>query len=141
MTESWFDEIQTLPFPPCDVGANRVRDQVVDFIQQGNVVTWKISPKLSDEIGFRAYKIYRGDLSAEPLSFKLLKTLSIRDSDATVMGYLDFPGLEGTGRKYFDIKIEHSHLYKYAISLVRDDEIEGPLSARAKDITQGEIEK
>ena len=141
MTESWFEEIQTLPFPPCAVGANRVRDQVVDFIQQGNVVTWKISPKLSDEIGFRAYKIYRGDLSVEPLSFKLLKTLSIRDSDATVMGYLDFPGLEGTGRKYFDIKIEHSHLYKYAISLVRDDKIEGPLSASAKDITQGELEK
>ena len=141
MTESWFEEIQTLPFPPCDVGANRVRDQVQDFIQEGNVVNWEISPKLSDEQGFRAYKIYRVDFSVKPLSIKLLKTLSIRDSDATVMGYLDFPGLEGTGHKYFDIKIEHSHLYKYAISLVRDDKIEGPLSASAQDITQGELEK
>jgi hypothetical protein len=140
MTESWFEEIQTLPFPPCDVGANRVLDQVQDFIQEGNVVNWEISPKLSDEQGFRAYKIYRVDFSVKPLSIKLLKTLSIRDSDATVMGYLDFPGLEGTGHKYFDIKIEHSHLYNYAISLVRDDKIEGPLSASAQDITQGELE-
>ena len=141
MTEYWFGEIQTLPFPPCDVGANRVRDQIVDFIQEGNVVTWKISSKLSDEIGFRAFKIYRVDVSVKPLSIKLLKTLSIRESDASVMGYLDFPGLGGTGRKYFDIKIEHSHLYKYALSLVRDDKIEGPLSASAQDFAQGELEK
>jgi hypothetical protein len=57
------------------------------------------------------------------------------------MGYLDFPGLGGTGRKYFDIKIEHSHLYKYALSLVREDKIEGPLSASAQDLAQGELEK
>jgi lysophospholipase L1-like esterase len=141
MTESWFDEIRTLPFPPCEVEANRVRDQIMDFIQQGNVVKWKISTKLSGEIGFRAYKIYRVNLSAEPLSIKLIKRIDIRDSDATVMGYLDFPGLDGTGRKYFDVKINYSHSYKYAVSLVRDDRIEGPLSASVQDITQGELEK
>jgi lysophospholipase L1-like esterase len=134
MTKSWFEEIQTFPFPPCDIEANRVREQILDFIQQGNVVTWKISPKLSSETGFLAYKIYRGDLSEEPLSFKFLTTLSINDSDATVMGNLDFPGLIGPGRKYFDMKIDPSHSYKYAISLVRDDEIEGPLSASAQDM-------
>ncbi|NOR12969.1 MAG: hypothetical protein GQ545_06920 [Candidatus Aminicenantes bacterium] len=136
MTESWFEEIQTLPFPPCGVEANRVSDQIVDFFQEGNVVKWKISPKLSDEIGFKAYKIYRVDFSVKPLSIKLLKTLSIRESDASVLGYLDFPGLEGSGYKYFDISIEHSHLYKYAVSLVRDDKIEGPLSASTQDIAQ-----
>jgi lysophospholipase L1-like esterase len=141
MTESWFEEMLTLPFPPSGVRANRVHDQVVDFIQRGNVVTWKLSPKLSDETGFRDYKIYRGDLSTEPFSFKLLITLSIRDSDASVSGYLDFPGLEGKGLKYFDINIEHSHLYKYAISLVREDKIEGPLSTSVQDLTQGESEK
>ncbi len=136
MTESWFEEIQRLPFPPCDVEANRVHDQITDFIQRGNVVKWRISPKLSNEDGFQAYKIYRVDLNVKPLSIKLLKTLSIRDFDVNVMGYLDFPGLEGTGRKYFDIHMEHTHRYQYAISLVRDDKIEGPLSASAQDLAQ-----
>jgi lysophospholipase L1-like esterase len=136
MTESWFEEIQTLPFPPSGVKADRVRGQVLDFIQVGNVLTWKISPKLSDEIGFRAYKIYRVDFSMEPLTIKLLKTMIIRESDAKVTGYLNFPGLEGTGRKYFDVKIEHTHRYRYAISMVRDDMIEGPLSTSAQDITK-----
>jgi lysophospholipase L1-like esterase len=136
MTESWFAEIQKLPFPPCDVKADRVRDQILDFNQEGNVVKWRMSTKLSDKEGFRAYKIYRVDLSAEPLSIKLLKTLIIRNFDVIAMGYLDFPGLEGTGRKYFDINIDHTHRYTYAISLVRDDKIEGPLSVSAQDINQ-----
>jgi hypothetical protein len=136
MTESWFEEIQTLPFPPSNVKANRVQDQVLDFIQEGNVLNWRISPKLPDEIGYRTYKIYRVDVSVDPISFKLLKTLVIRKSDAKVTGYLDFPGLEGPGRKYFDVKIEHTHRYEYAISMVRDDKIEGPLSASAQDITK-----
>ena len=136
MAESWFGEIQTLPFPPSEVEVNRVSDQVVDFFQEGNVLTWKISPKLSDETGFMAYKIYRVDFSVKPLSIKLIKTQLIRESDASVMGYLDFPGLKGSGYKYFDIGIEHKHYYRYAITMVRDDKIEGPLSASAQDIAQ-----
>jgi hypothetical protein len=136
MSESWFGEIMTLPFPPSEVEVNRVSDQVVDFFQEGNVVEWKISPKLSDESGFRAYKIYRVDFSVKPLSIKLVKTINFRESDATVLGYLDFPGLEGPGYKYFDIRIEHAHHYGYALTMVRDDKIEGPLSASDRDIAQ-----
>lgn len=133
MTESWFGEIETLPFPPCDVEAHRVHDQILDFIQEGNVLTWKVSPKLSDEVDFRAYKIYRLDTSVNPLAIRLLKTLYNRESDATLMGFLDFPGLEGQGYKYFDIDIEHSHFYEYTLSLVRADGMEGPLSTIAQD--------
>jgi lysophospholipase L1-like esterase len=133
MTESWFGEIETLPFPPCDVEAHRVHDQILDFIQEGNVITWKVSPKLSDAVDFRAYRIYRLDTNVNPLSFKLIKTLYNRESDVTLMGFLDFPGLEGHGYKYFDIDIEHSHFYKYTLSLVRDDGMEGPLSNTAED--------
>lgn len=136
MTEAWFEEIHRVPFPPWDVEANRVRDQIVDFIQEGNVVKWKRSPKLPNEDGFQAFKIYRVDMSVTPLSLKLLKTLEIRDFDISVMGYLDFPGLGGTGRKYFDRNIEHTHRYRYGVSLVRNDNIEGPLSTIARDKVQ-----
>jgi lysophospholipase L1-like esterase len=133
MTESWFGEIQELPFPPCVVEAQRVHDQILEFGLEGNVITWEASPKLSEDVHFRAYRIYRLDSSEKPLSVELLKTLRIRESDATQMGYLDFPGLEGQGYKYFDTDIEHSHFYKYALSLVRDDGMEGPPSAIAED--------
>jgi len=133
MTESWFGEIQTLPFPPCGVGAQRVHDQVLDYTLEGNVITWDASPKLSGDVDFRAYRIYRLDTSVKPLSVQLVKTFRIRELDAAQMGYLDFPGLEGQGYKFFDTDIEHSHFYKYALSLVRDDGMEGPPSAIAED--------
>jgi lysophospholipase L1-like esterase len=133
MKESWFEEIKILPFPPANVDAKRIRDQVQDFIQEGNVVNWEISPKLSDEQDFHAYKIYRADVSVHPLSLKQVKSLTINKSDANILGFIDFPGLKKFGYNYLDLQIEHSNHYKYAISMVREDGIEGPLSNIVRD--------
>ena len=133
MTESWFKEIQNLPFPPANVDANRVHDQVLDSVQEGNVVIWRISPKLTDEQSFRAYKIYRAKLGVQPLILKHLNTLIIRNSDASKMGFLDFPGLDTSGNNYLDAQIEPSSHYRYAISMVRRDGVEGPLSRIVQD--------
>lgn len=47
-----------------------------------------------------------------------------------------FSGINDYGLKYFDVGINLSCNYKYLISLVRDDGIEGPCSEIASDFTQ-----
>jgi len=130
MAETWFGEIKTLPFPPVSLQVERVSDRILFYIREGNYIFWRDNPKLFDKTNFSAYRIYRSTASGNESEFKFIASVPIK---AWSIG---FSGINNYGLTYFDIGINLSYKYRYLISLLRKDGIEGPCSEIACDFTQ-----
>ncbi|OGD20936.1 MAG: hypothetical protein A2W03_07440 [Candidatus Aminicenantes bacterium RBG_16_63_16] len=134
MAETWFTGIRKFPFPPVNVSvaalgpekkapariwarpdaAQRTSRGIPPDPRQryGNLLTWALSPKILDTGGVLGYRIYRKPARGAAASFQLL---------AFVQQPLE----------YFESGIAVIGRYDYALSTVRQDGIEGPLSETA----------
>jgi lysophospholipase L1-like esterase len=137
MAESWLDEIQRFPFPAEGFWVARHHDQVGDSVREANGLGWQDSYKIRDKSDFRAYRIYRAKIGENPLSFKLLKALPVQTPEVYALGVISFPNCDNFERRYLDVNIEYLSNYKYTVTLVRKDGVEGPPSNIGQDISQG----
>lgn len=137
MAESWLDEIQRLPFPAKGFWVDRYRDQVGDSVREANGLWWQDSTKIQNKADFRAYRIYRAKISESPSPFKLLKILPVQTPEVYTLGVISLPNCDNFGRRYLDVNIEYLASYKYTVTLVRKDGVEGPPSNIDVDTSQG----
>jgi len=114
MAENWFEEIEVFPFPPIITEGRRVYDEILFDSEPVNLIVWQESAKLSQEDIFKGYKVYRKTYSEPVSSFHEVAFLQIN----MLVDHL----------RYFDKNIDPGESYYYVVSLVRDDEVEGPCS-------------
>lgn len=120
MAHTWFEKIKTLPFPPFITQIERIYDQILFFKHPGNSIHWKDNPKLSSRDIFSGYKIYRAEASGPPFDFHLLTILQ-----------------NPLQKSFFDTDILPSQHYVYALSTLRRDGTEGPLSKPFEETKDG----
>jgi hypothetical protein len=137
MATSWLEEIQRFPFPAEGFWAARHHEQVGDSVREANSLMWQDSHKIPDITEFRAYRIYRKKMGENPSPFELLKVLPVHASEASASGVISFPNFDNFQRRYLDVNIEYLLNYKYTVSLVRKDGVEGPPSNIGQDTIQG----
>jgi lysophospholipase L1-like esterase len=137
MAKSWLDEIQRFPFPADGFWVARHHDQVGDFVREANSLMWQDSHKIQDKTDFKSYNIYRKKISEDPSPVKLLKVLLIQTPEASTSGVISFPNFDNFKRRYLDVNIEYLQNYKYTVTLVRKDGVEGPPSSIGQDTAQG----
>lgn len=135
MAETWFSGIRNFPFPPVNITITEQRPEKSDagrserrpFAVQraaqeapqeprqpyGNRLTWAPSPKIFDISGVLGYRLYRKLATAPASSLQLL---------AVIQSPLE----------YFDGGVAAIGRYDYALSTVRKDGIEGPVSSTAE---------
>jgi lysophospholipase L1-like esterase len=119
MADTWLAEIVPLPFPPTNLGLQRMFNKILFYHQPGNMIRWQNSPKIDTADRVASYKIYRREQTGGSKKFELLVSLP---------RFLDLPEY-----KYFDIRILSSSKYTYVISAVRQDGMEGPCSEVVND--------
>ncbi len=119
MSSKWFQEIQTLPFPPLMVRVQRALNHILFYNQELNVLSWENSPKIREVQKIVAYRIYRQKRGAQNAPFSYVGSVVTSSSRALY--------------KYLDTKIVPADRYGYAISAVRMDGIEGPCSKVVND--------
>jgi lysophospholipase L1-like esterase len=119
MADTWLTEIVPLPFPPANLGLQRMFNKILFYRQPGNMIRWQNSPKIDTADRVAGYKIYRLEQTGASKKFELLVSLP---------RFLDLPE-----NKYFDIRILSSSKYTYVISAVRKDGMEGPCSEVVND--------
>jgi lysophospholipase L1-like esterase len=137
MAKSWLEEIQRFPFPADGFWVARHHDQVGGFVREANSLMWQDSHKIMDKADFEAYLIYRKKISEDPSPIKLLKVLPIQTPEVYSLGVISFPNFDNFNRRYLDINIEYLQNYKYTVTLVRKDGVEGPPSNIGQDTSQG----
>jgi lysophospholipase L1-like esterase len=140
MAQSWFEEVQILPFPVAGFWVTRLHNKAGDFIQEANNLMWLDSPKWLDKSVFTSYNIYRAELNKIPSTLTLIKTLPIESTDVHITGTPSFPNFNNFKRKYLDVNIEYLKNYNYTVCLVREDGVEGPRSNVGADTSQGGID-
>lgn len=120
MTETWFQQVKILPFPPVHLQAKRSHNRGLFLSHEGNLLTWQSNPKISNPLYFSGYKIYRkeGSSPAGP-DWKLIAFQRIFRGDSN--------------QEYFDLNINYLVKYSYAISFLRRDGVEGPQSELANE--------
>ncbi len=119
IARTWAGAIGNIPFPPSPVTVVRSTERSLLADRKVNFLTWRHSLKIVNPFLFRSYKIFKKDL-AEPLAeYRLIATLP----------YSPFHDPQ----KYNDLDILESRHYRYAVSLVAVDGVEGPLSDPADD--------
>ncbi len=114
MAENWFEEIEVFPFPPTIIEGRRVYDEILFDSEPVNLIVWQESAKLSQEAIFKGYKVYRKTYSEPVSSFHEVAFLQIN----MLVDHL----------RYFDKNIDPGESYHYVVSLVRNDDVEGPCS-------------
>jgi len=102
MAETWYEGVRRLPFSPVPLEALKYR------AQNTAVVTWRDSPRLGPATQLIAYRIYR----KEPGSgeFKLRGSVPASQSS------------------FSDGSVDPDRDYFYAVSALRSDQVEGPIS-------------
>jgi lysophospholipase L1-like esterase len=119
IARAWAEAIGRIPFPPVAVTVQRSTERSLLAERKVNFLTWSHSPKIRNPFLFRSYRIFRKDL-AEPLAgYRLIAVLS----------YSPFHNPQ----KHNDLDLLENHRYRYAVSLVAIDGIEGPLSDPADE--------
>ncbi len=137
MARSWSEEIHRIPFPAEGLWVVRLHDQVGDSVREANNLTWRDSHKIQDGSEFRTYRIYRKKAGSSSSSFKVIKTLLLKVPEVFAPGVISFPNFDNFDRQYLDINIEYSLNYKYTVTMVRKDGVEGPPSNTGQDTSQG----
>jgi lysophospholipase L1-like esterase len=134
MAETWFSAIRMFPFPPVNVSLvtlvpekaspervwarpsaspRKPRDVPAEpRLPFGTLLTWAHSPKIFDPAGIQGYRLYRKPSADTTATFQLF-------------AFIDQP------LKYLERGTAAIGLYDYALSAVRKDGIEGPLSDTA----------
>lgn len=133
MAQSWLDEIRILPFPVTGFRVARLQDKVGDFTYEANNLMWLDSTKWFDKTLFRGFYIYRAEVSGSASAFTRIDALAVEPGGARIAGTLSFPNFDNFQRKYLDTSIDYSRYYKYYITLVRKDGVEGPASTMGQD--------
>jgi hypothetical protein len=119
IARTWAEAIGRIPFPPVDVTVRRSTERSLLAERKINFLTWRHSPKIRNPFLFRSYRIFRKDL-AEPLAgYRLIAVLPSSPFH--------------NPQKHNDLDILENHRYRYAVSLVGIDGIEGPLSDPADE--------
>jgi lysophospholipase L1-like esterase len=119
IARTWAEAIGRIPFPPVAVTVRRSTERSLLAERKVNFLTWRHSPKIRNPFLFRSYKIFRKDL-AEPLAgYRLI----------AVLPYSPFQ----SPQKHNDLDFLENRRYRYAVSLVAIDGIEGPLSDPADE--------
>ncbi len=119
IARTWAEAIGRIPFPPSPVTVARSTERSLLADRKVNFLTWRHSLKIVNPFLFRSYKIFKKDL-AEPLAeYRLIATLPFSPFHDP--------------QKYNDLEILEAHRYRYAVSLVAIDGIEGPLSDPADE--------
>jgi lysophospholipase L1-like esterase len=137
MAESWSEEIQRIPFPAEGLWAARLHDEIGDSVREANSLTWQDSSKIRDKNEFRTYRIYRKKSGDSSSPFEVVKTLLLKEPEVFISGVISFPNFDNFNRKYLDLNIEYFLNYKYTVTMVRKDGIEGPPSNIGQDTSQG----
>lgn len=119
MARAWAEAIGRVPFPPSPVTVRRSTERSLLADRKVNTLTWSHSPKIRNPFLFRSYKIFRKDAGEPPAEFRLI----------AVLPYSPFHDPQ----KHTDLDILEARAYRYAVSLVAIDGIEGPLSDPADD--------
>jgi len=126
MAEAWFNEIRNYPFPPHDIRLRRMipdREAPEDAVIKpfrvvgkhrqpvsqgaGHFLFWKVNPKIFNPARIKGYNIYRTTRDIPGDNFYLLAFV------------IDFP-------RFLDSGFHVLGRYKYIISTIRDDDVEGP---------------
>ncbi len=137
MANAWLEEIQRIPFPAEGFTVVRLHDQVGDSVREANSLMWRDSQKIQDKSDFRTYRIYRKKTGEDSLPFTVVKTLLLRTPEVYISGVISFPGSDNFKRRYLDVNIEYLLNYKYTVTMVRKDGVEGPPSNIGQDTSQG----
>lgn len=119
IARTWAEAIGKIPFPPSPVTVARSTERSLLADRKVNFLTWRHSLKIVNPFLFRSYKIFKKDL-AEPLA------------EYRLIAMLPFSPFHDP-QKYNDLDILEAHRYRYAVSLVAIDGIEGPLSDPADE--------
>jgi len=119
MTRAWWDEIKDIPFPPASLTVQRSMERSLLLNRRVNYITWQHSPKIRNPFQFRTYQIFRKDADESGAPYRLIALLP----------YSPFH----TPQKFSDLNVQESHHYRYAISLLGIDLIEGPPSNKVSD--------
>ena len=129
MAETWFSGIQKFPFPPVNLNIERLgpektvrvhaRTAATPSVSRGGrgdprqplggKLTWAASPKIVDPTVILGYRIYRKTTAAATAAYQFL-------------------ALVERPLEYFDRGAAALTRYTYAISTLRKDGIEGPIS-------------
>ncbi len=119
IARTWAEAVGMIPFPPSPVTVRRSTERSLLADRKVNYLTWSHSPKIRNPFLFRSYKIFKKD-AAEPLAaYRLI----------AVLPYSPFHDPQ----KYNDLDILETHSYRYVVSLIAIDGIEGPLSDPADE--------
>ncbi len=142
MTDAWFREIKAIPFPSSNLDVRRVFDRILFYAQEGNHILWADSPKLLQNGDFASYRIYRRVSGDDAAPMELLGSIPWenppeRPKRAVKTGEIGFRIGRTKGFQYLDRYIQYANDYEYAITLLREDGIEGPCSSIASDTPQG----
>lgn len=116
---AWASAVGAIPFPPEAVTVRRSTERALLSERRVNYLTWRHSSKIRNPFLYRSYRIYRSDLSDAGDGFALI----------AVLPYSPFHDPQ----RFNDLDIVASRRYRYAVSLVDLDGIEGPLSDPADD--------
>jgi len=133
MAESWFAEIKLTPFPPQDIRVLRVRDGLVPVPHTANVIIWQPNKKLDNDNYFLLINIYRRDRTHASNQFELIYSLPCSPKEVIKTGVIGFPSFNNFSFQFVDRGIDQQKKYEYMLSLIRQDEVEGPPSKPVRE--------
>ncbi|MHB8093541.1 MAG: SGNH/GDSL hydrolase family protein [Candidatus Aminicenantales bacterium] len=119
MAQAWWNEIKDIPFPPISLAVQRSTERSLLLNRRVNYITWQHSPKIRNPFQFRTYQIFRKDAAEPDAAYQLI----------ALVPYSPFH----TPQKFSDLNVQESHHYRYAISLLGIDLVEGPPSDKVSD--------
>lgn len=119
IARTWAEAIGRAPFPPVAVTVRRTTERSLLAERMINFLTWRHSPKIRDPFLFRSYRIFRKDLSEPAPEYRQI----------AILPYSPFQDPQ----KHNDLDVLEGRRYRYAVSLVAIDGIEGPLSDPADE--------
>jgi lysophospholipase L1-like esterase len=119
IARTWAEAIGRIPFPPSPITVRRLTERSLLADRKVNYLTWRHSQKIHNPFLFQSYRIFKKDLAEPMAEYRLIAVLS----------YSPFHNPQ----KYNDLDILETHRYRYAVSLVAVDGIEGPLSDPADE--------
>jgi lysophospholipase L1-like esterase len=114
MSRAWWNGLKNIPFPPVNATVTRSVERSVLMSRKVNYLTWNHSPKITNPFKFRSYRIYRRDRDDDDAKYELIATLP----------YSPFHDPQ----KYNDLAIPDASRFRYVVTLIRIDGVEGPHS-------------
>lgn len=115
VAESWFQSLDSIPWPPVDLAVERKTDRILFSDQPVNILSWKKNPLLSSQTQIERYTIYR------------------KTEDSSGSGFAVLAVVSGESFSYMDTEVSSELSYSYFLLGTDDSGVEGPASASASD--------